>query len=449
MNLNELDKIELQFLAKSFDIPVSQNKDELINRLLEVDQKQLKKVHGNLKKVSNNEDPKLKDERTPSLKKMNYSFILKLIGTIGTLGILSFAALQFFGNKQKPECPLIEAKFFEDTTNFNIKIFDLVDYTTCNSYSECENELRKRLDKINQDSEFTIDVYIEKCKSHDYGIKDDNTAKKHCEQTNSDLIIYGAIESKGIDSLIVQLNYFSNWGKRILLKSKTSNELTFGIGSIFELAQTSKEIEEIENLIFWCLSDKSLQNGTSAGKTQSLKYLNMISSINKTDYSNAKVIEGLIQRLDSNQILAQKAFDESISRFPLNHIPYYERAAIKILGSNYKGAISDIQRHKLLKFHFEGYLDPMTLEKLDHYKNEQDYPENVLNQFEKDNKFGLGCSSIIELAAEYKETILHIPDLLKYCEDKGFGKYIEADYGLKIEELIEQANREIAAANNK
>lgn len=420
MNIDKLLKRELKVLAKRLGVEFNSNttKPELIDSLKTIDEK-----------IVSSEIDYLFGK-----KKTNRPDIFKILGIILSLGIFTIALLNYLDKSNEIDCDKYEIEEFSDSTSYNVLLLDLLDYSSCNSYADCEAEIAKRIDKVNKNSHIPIRVRIEKCKSIDLGILNLENAKQVAKKTNSNLVIYGGIEGSSADSLIVNLSYATNPNDTISLKGIVGKESQFWIKSIFDILTITK-LKEIEDVIYWNLAIRSVKEGTKDGAIRQKKYLNLISSTNKRDYSNAKLIEGITLLFEENWISAKEAFTESIKRDSLNPFPYYERSLLNVALSNPKEAVIDFQYHKILSLIGTSYLDTLSLPNIIQYRKSENFPLNMLSESIKENNLAFGCTYLLKTLYKYRDLEIYDQIIIDYCIENGFKNQVESILEMKITEI--------------
>jgi len=430
MNIDELLKPELTVLAKRLGIKFNSKttKQELVDSLKTIDKERLnsKIIYLFGEKETNQVDIK---------KTLN--IILKILGILLPLGIFTIALLNYVDRTSKVNCNNYELEKFPDSTTYNVLLFDLLDYSSCNSYEACEAEIAKRISQVNKNSHIPIIVRIEKCKSIDLGIFSLEEAKIVAEKSNSNIVIYGGIEGNIIDSLTVNLAYAANPNDIIRLKGIVEQESNFRIKSIFDISTVAK-IREIEDIIYWNLATRAVEEGTKNSTIQQKKYLNLISNTNKRDYSNAKLIEGITFLYEQNLNDANEAFTESIRRDSLNSFPYYERSLLNVALGNFREATIDFQYNKVLALNKSGFIDTMNLPNIDQYREAENFPLNVLSRAVKKDNLSFGCAFLLKTLYEYNDLEIYAQSYMNYCVEKGFKEQIESILEVEITEIQER-----------
>jgi len=263
-----------------------------------------------------------------------------------TLGILIISILSFC-YQIKPEkklCSVDQLQVFDNDTNFNILMIDILSLGTCNSYKECEIYISQKVSDINQISHIQIDQRIVNCSKQDLNLYSDSTIQKLLQDLNCDMLISGMIEQTNNNIQLV-----IDYSLRDKLKSKWfvyDNKTIHSDTTFFSLIENNN-FNTITDAINWSIITKILSRDSIDTATLR-KHLNSISPANKRSYSNAKVLEFMSFISEGEYDKAGKSITEAISRDTLNPYCYYYRFSHDLISSNYKQAKHDIYTYHIL-----------------------------------------------------------------------------------------------------
>lgn len=329
--LSNYKLIELKKIAKKMRLRgySKMNKGDLLALLYEQDKEKIKKIL---------EDNKpLKSKKTSHKNKNNSLIILQILIS---LGILSFAILGFCRGCKGDICANPIAEKFKNPEEYNIYILDFLEYSTCNSYAECETEFQKKINKINEYSHIPVNIKLLDCKSSDYNIISLEDAETFCKEYNADLVIYGGIE-KGEDSLSVNINYATLPLTETMI-SNTKEETFFKIESIYDIYNKKTLFTLLEDIVNWNLGVYANMSNKKCGNDTLLMYLSRISDLNKENYMHSHVIKGIIYDCKGDDKNANAAFSKALMLDSTNYSAYLYRAINNVKLGNKSDALRDM-----------------------------------------------------------------------------------------------------------